>query len=99
MANGQILGRNQEYIPAVPADWAVPPVNTTQALDELAALIPVAAVLANGSVAFAANESMGGFVLTNLAAPVAGGDATNKTYVDAGDAAAISTSEAFTTAA
>lgn len=37
----------------------------------------------DGSVAFTANQSMGGFKLTNLAAPTAAGDAVTKSYVDA----------------
>lgn len=36
----------------------------------------------NGSVAFTGDQSMGGFKLTNLAAPVSSGDAANKLYVD-----------------
>ena len=36
----------------------------------------------DGSVAFTADQSMGGFKLTNVAAPVSGSDAANKTYVD-----------------
>ena len=41
-----------------------------------------AVVQADGGQAFTADQSMGGFKLTNVAAPVAGGDAANKTYVD-----------------
>jgi hypothetical protein len=44
-------------------------------------------ILANGTVAFTGNESMGGNKLTGLGAPTVGGDATNKTYVDAQDTA------------
>jgi hypothetical protein len=40
------------------------------------------AILQNGSRAFTADQSMGGFKLTNLAAPTAGSDAATKTYVD-----------------
>ena len=36
----------------------------------------------DGSVAFTADHSAGGFKLTNLASPVDGTDATNKAYVD-----------------
>ena len=37
----------------------------------------------DGSVAFTADQSMGGFKLTNLAAPSAANDAVRKSYVDA----------------
>lgn len=37
---------------------------------------------ADGGAPFTADQSMGGFKLTNLAAPTAGGDAANKAYVD-----------------
>lgn len=40
------------------------------------------AIQANGSVAFTADQSMGGHLLTNLATPVSGTDAANKNYVD-----------------
>jgi hypothetical protein len=40
------------------------------------------AVQRNGSVAFTADQSMGGFKLTNLAAPTLNTDAVNKLYVD-----------------
>jgi len=36
----------------------------------------------NGANAFSANQSMGGFKLTNLATPTSGTDAANKAYVD-----------------
>jgi hypothetical protein len=36
----------------------------------------------DGTVAFTGDQSMGGFKLTNVATATAGGDATNKTYVD-----------------
>jgi len=39
-------------------------------------------IYADGSVAFTADQSMGGFKLTNLAAPVSNGDAATKLYVD-----------------
>lgn len=46
---------------------------------------------ANGSVAFTADQSHGGFKITNLATPVVGTDAANKNYVDSavGGAGAI----------
>lgn len=40
-------------------------------------------IKSDGSVPFAANESMGGFKLTNVGTPTVGGDAANKAYVDA----------------
>lgn len=43
-------------------------------------------IKSDGSVDFAANESMALFKLTNLGAPTSGGDATNKTYVDTQEA-------------
>lgn len=48
----------------------------TRALDSIV-------IKKDGSVAFTANQSMGGFKLTNLAAPTAAGDAVTKSYVDA----------------
>lgn len=47
----------------------------TRALDS-------AVIKKNGSVAFTADQSMGGFKLTNLAAPTSGSDAATKDYVD-----------------
>jgi hypothetical protein len=41
-----------------------------------------AVIKKNGSVAFTAAQSMGGFKLTSLAAPTAASDAANKGYVD-----------------
>lgn len=41
-----------------------------------------AVVQADGGQAFTANQSMGGFKLTNLGTPVSANDATNKSYVD-----------------
>lgn len=41
----------------------------------------------DGSVAFTGSQSMGGNSLTNVATPVAGSDAANKTYVDGAVAA------------
>jgi len=40
-------------------------------------------LLADGTVDFAANQSMGGFLLTNLAEPSSSDDAATKNYVDA----------------
>ena len=42
-------------------------------------------ILSDGSVDFAANQSMGGYKLTNLAEPIADTDAANKLYVDSID--------------
>ena len=47
----------------------------TRALDS-------AVIKKDGSVAFTAAQSMGGFKLTSVAAPTAGSDAANKSYVD-----------------
>lgn len=47
------------------------------------------AILANGTVPFAADESMGGFSLTNLATPDALTDAANKDFVLQSVAAAV----------
>lgn len=43
-------------------------------------------ILVAGTRPFTGHQSMGGFRLTTLGAPSVGGDAANKTYVDAGDA-------------
>lgn len=40
---------------------------------------------ANGTVPFAANQSMGGFTLTNVVDPTADGEAANKNYADRRD--------------
>ena len=40
------------------------------------------AIVKDGSVAFTADQSMGGHALTNVATPVNAGDAANKSYVD-----------------
>ncbi len=48
----------------------------TRALD-------AAVIKKDGSVAFTAAQSMGGFKLTSVGAPTAGSDAANKAYVDA----------------
>lgn len=39
-------------------------------------------IKSDGTVPFAANESMGGFKITNLGTPTAGTDAATKSYVD-----------------
>lgn len=44
-------------------------------------------VRTNGANAFTADQSMGGFKLTNVATPVSGTDAANKDYVDAASGA------------
>lgn len=44
--------------------------------------LDAAVIKKDGSVAYTADQSMGGFKLTNVAAPVANGDAANKQYVD-----------------
>jgi pectin methylesterase-like acyl-CoA thioesterase len=44
-------------------------------------------IRSDGTVPFAADESMGGFLLKNLGAPVDADDATRKSYVDAIDSA------------
>lgn len=54
----------------------------TQSIQDLLVLF----IRADGGVPFGANQSIGGFKLTNLGAPTAGGDAANQTYVDAADA-------------
>lgn len=41
-----------------------------------------AVIQADGGQAFTADQSMGGFKLTNVASPIAGTDAANKNYVD-----------------
>ena len=40
-------------------------------------------IIAAGTNAFTGDQSLGGFKVTNVGAPVSGGDAANKTYVDA----------------
>jgi len=49
---------------------------------DLGVLLGSSFIRADGSVAFTANQSMGGFRLTNLGAPVSSTDAANKEYVD-----------------
>lgn len=39
-------------------------------------------ILRGGTIPFTADQSMGGFKLTNVGAPASGSDAANKTYVD-----------------
>lgn len=53
------------------------------------------ATLVDGTRAFTGNQSMGGKLLTNVGAPVAGGDAANKTYVDAQDAATLASANLY----
>lgn len=48
-------------------------------------------IRSDGTVPFAADESMGGFKLINLATPTVGTDAANKNYVDLKDAATLVT--------
>lgn len=52
-------------------------------------LTPSGVVLADGSVPFTADQSMGGFKLTSLAAPTSANDAVRKVYVDDADALLI----------
>lgn len=49
---------------------------------DLGVLLGSSFIKADGSEAFTANQSMGGFRLTNLGAPVSSTDAANKEYVD-----------------
>ena len=44
--------------------------------------LAVAVIQADGGQAFTADQSMGGFKLTNVASPTTGTDAANKSYVD-----------------
>lgn len=48
----------------------------------VASFAPADVILKNGTVAFTADQSIGGFKITNLGAPVAGTDAATKNYVD-----------------
>lgn len=62
-------------------------INVQTALNELQSDIDTraldsAVIKKDGSVAFTANQSMGGFKLTSLGAPTAGSDAATKLYVD-----------------
>lgn len=63
----------------------------TQNLDVLLAQF----IQADGSVDFTGDQSMDGHKLTDVGTPTAGGDATNKTYVDATVATASNTSLAI----
>lgn len=56
--------------------------NDTISLDGIFSLNGSAIVKADGTEAFSANQSMGGFRLTNLGTPLVGTDGTNKDYVD-----------------
>jgi hypothetical protein len=55
-------------------------------------------IKSDGTVPFAANESMGGNKLTNVGAPTVATDAANKTYVDTADAAVTVAVEAYSDA-
>jgi hypothetical protein len=44
--------------------------------------VAASVIVAAGTNAFTADQSLGGFKLTNVGAPTGGGDAANKTYVD-----------------
>lgn len=52
------------------------------ALQDGATAVDAAVIKKNGSVAFTAAQSMGGFKLTSLGTPTAVGDAATKAYVD-----------------
>lgn len=56
------------------------------------------ATLVDGTRAFTGDQSMGGNQLTNVGAPGVAGDAANKGYVDAGDAATLAAANAYTDA-
>jgi hypothetical protein len=56
---------------------------STTELDARLDVVEAAYVKKDGTVAYTGNQSMGGHKLTNVAAPTAGPDATNKAYVDA----------------
>lgn len=84
------------YTPLTLTDWnsSADPGNTDDALDQLASRVKTnegnIALKANdadvikkdGSVAFTAAQSMGGFKLTSVAEPTASSDAATKNYVD-----------------
>ncbi len=61
--------------------------------DAVAAIANV--ILKDGSVAFTANQSLGGHKATNMADPTTGTDGANKEYVDAGDVATLAAAEAY----
>lgn len=56
--------------------------NADIALDGRITTIEAAYINKDGSVAFTGNQSMGGFLLTNVATPIANTDAATKGYVD-----------------
>jgi len=53
------------------------------------------AIVKDGSVVFTADQSMGGFKVTNLAAPTDDNDAARKGFVDAQDAATLSSANTY----
>ena len=75
MAQTQINGATQIRAASITTDR----IGSGQVTDSL---IASTFVKANGTVAFSANQSMGGFRLTTLADPTASTDAATKAYVD-----------------
>lgn len=79
MAQSQIRGSTQILDGTIPAAKLAAGLNLpTSQLADAARFI-----FKDGTVAFTANQSMGGFNLTNLASPSAATDAATKGYVDA----------------
>lgn len=58
-------------------------VDQTYVVTQTAVAVTGGDIRSDGTVAFAADESMGGFKLTNVGTPTNPGDAANKAYVDA----------------